>query len=232
MKKYIFQNQKPRKKYKLVTNDKVLLLSYEKDNIEIEYFLYLLKKYCTSKGVTFEKNTFNTTEFKEWLDEYIKITKQYADFLKAHEINLDDSSVAEVGKGKKDSIIGTESIEISKFASTMERPKIEFGNKERGLVIYNGKIGLTLDDLGIGKLITQNPNEFKEVNNFSTFSKELRKKIVFGVYGNFSDLDVKQKMKMIKTLLEDTDNTKFEFDTDNDYFYIVVHTAKTKKLSL
>lgn len=224
------------KKYKLMHESNIQYAAFEEKNINVRYFMYLLKKYCLSNGINFDINNIDINEFMDWIYEYIKETNGYADFLASYDIDLNDPFLAEVGKGKFDSIIGPDATEISIFSEMMERPKLIFGNVEKGLIIQDNRTILTLDDLNIDRIITQNPNFYSEVDNFTTFASELNKNITFGVYGNFSDKDIKNKTNMIKALLESTDDTIFEYDTFNDCFYMIVTTKKpkikTKTLSL
>ena len=228
-------NRKPRK-YKLIRTQNARYSVFEEKDINVQYFMYLAKKYCLSNGIKFDEKDIDTKEFTDWLYDYVEATNKYADFLSAYEVELNDSTLAETGKGKFDSIIGGASTEISAFSEMMERPKIIFGDVKKGLLIHNNKRILTLDDLGIDRLMTQNPNFYGEVDNFATFANELHKEITFGVYGNFSDKDINNKTNMIKRLLETTDNTIFEYDTFKDYYFIFVSTIspkiKVKKLSL
>ncbi len=234
--KNIESNNRKSKKYRLLTDSNIKYAVFEEKDLNTRYFMYFVKKYCLSNGIKFDIKNFDNKEFTDWIHEYIQITNDYAKFLTSYDIDLNCPSLAETGKGKFDSIIGPEASEISIFSEIMERPKIIFGDVEKGLLIHDNRRIITLDDLNIDTLITQNPNFFTEVEDFTTFANSLNKNITFGVYGNFSDKDIKNKTNMIKRLLENTSDTIFEYDTFKDCFYMLVTTRrqkiKTKTLSL
>lgn len=200
------------------------LSNLKAQDVERKYFLYLSKKYCVSRGRKFNKLEFDVPDFVRWLKEYIDLTKNYADFLSSYDIELDDYASAEVGKGKFDSIIGTDGVEISEFAETMERPRMVVGNVDKGLIICKDRKILTLDDLNIDKIITQNPNSFDEVKGLTSLANNLEKNITFGVYGNLDDEDKLNKIKMVENIIVNTDNIRFEYDTFGDSFYMMATT--------
>lgn len=217
-----------KRKVKLVRKPKIKYIIINRRKISIDYFRYLLKKYCLNNGIIYNKNNISPEEFITWVNEYKKTTKEYADFLTSYDIDLNSPSLAEVGKGMIDSIIGPEAIEVSDFSESLKRPKIILKDAKKGLIIQEDKRILTLDDLDIKRLITQNPNGYSEIDDFVTLAKRLNENITFGVYGSFSDKDIEEKNNMIKKLLESIEDTKYEFDTLNDHFYMAVTTKKPK----
>lgn len=197
--------------------------------VEVRYFMYLTQKYGLSNGIDIKNMNINPSDFTEWLKAYIEMTKKYASFVKSNDINLEADTLAELGKGKCDSIITKAAYEISEFSETMKRPKLVFGDVNRGLLIHKNSEIFSLEDLGISTLITQNPNELSEIKNLTILSNDLDKNFAFGVYGNFSDKDTKMKTGMIKKILESTNNNEFVYETDKDYYYMLIKTADKKK---
>ena len=82
------------------------------DEIKFDYYMYLIKKYCLNIGTSFKKDNIDIDDFIEWLKVYREITRGYANFVSSFDINLNESNLAEFGKGKIDSIIGKDDIEI------------------------------------------------------------------------------------------------------------------------
>lgn len=216
------------KKYKIQKVNAIKYAVLNSQNISSQYFMDLIKKYCSCEGLVFDKENFDTSAFGDWMKEYIKITREYAKFLSSYDIDLNSHNLAEIGKGKYDSIIGPDAYEISKYSEKMGRPKLVFGDIRKGLLIYDNQIIFSLDDLDINWLITQNPSSYTEINDFSLLANNLDKKITLGIYGNFSDKDMKRKMNMIKKVLQNTEDATFEYDTSKDYFYLKVNAGKTK----
>lgn len=220
---------KGKKKYKLMENNNYKEAIFEDYNVE--YFKYFLQKFCSSRGMEFDKKNFDITEFIDWMNEYIKITNNYADFLRTCDIDLGSSNLAEVGKGRFDSIITPDALEISEFSETFGKPKLIFGDIYKGLLIQGSSKIISLNDLGINTLITQNPNSHQAVDDFTILSETLGKEIAFGMYGNFSDKDIRRKTKMIEEILEDVYDSEFCYDTDKDNFYMTV-IAKRPKIKI
>ncbi|MBR3230020.1 MAG: hypothetical protein IKF91_04250 [Bacilli bacterium] len=217
------------KKYKLEKDNSIKFAILNSQSISAQYLIDLIKKYCSCEGLIFDEKNFDTLAFRDWIKEYIKITHEYAKFLTSHDIDLNNHSLAEVGKGKYDSIIGPDAYEISDYSEKMGRPKLIFGDTKKGLIICDNKKIFSLDDLSINWLITQNPNSFDEVDDFSSFANYLNRNITLGIYGNFSDKNMKRKMNMLKKTIQNIDNATYEYDTLNDYFYAMVTARKTNK---
>lgn len=210
-------------------NTENIYKSSKTDETNFDYYMHLIKKYCLNIGMNFRKNSIDIDDFIEWLKVYRKITKEYANFVRTLDINLNDSSLAEFGKGKYDSIIESDAFEISNYSETMGRPKLIFGDLNRGLLIYNDKIVYSLEDLGIESIISQNPNKPFDTTRLSLLSNELDKKVIFGIYGSFSDKDIEMKTDMIKEFLESTDYNELEYETDKDNYYMLVQTKNKEK---
>lgn len=217
-----------KKKYKLMKDVNIYKEAIFTDT-EVRYFMYLTQKYNLSNGTNQRNININPSDFTEWLKEYIKMTKKYASFVNSNDVNLSDESLAELGKGKYDSIITSNAYEISEFSETMKRPKLVFGDINRGLLIHRNTEIFSLEDLGINTLITQNPNELLEIQDLIILSNNLDKNFAFGVYGNFSDKDIDMKTDMIKRVIESTNHNEFVYDTDKDYYYMLVRTSNKKK---
>ena len=197
-------------------------------DVNLNYIVYLIEKYCKSNGIGLGNYNVDQEDFTEWLKLYIDMTKSYSNFIKSYGICLDEANLAELGKGKFDSIIKENAYEISKFSETMKRSKLIFGDVFKELLIYQDNMVVSLDDLNIDTLISQNPNNAYDIKNLIILSNLSNKQIVLGMYGNFSEKDIKSKTRIIKNFLEETNHNEFEFDTEKDNFYMFARVNKPK----
>lgn len=203
---------------------------HKTDKINTRYVNYLIKKYFQSQGKDrieeYEDDELEK-EFLEWLIEYRRLTENYAHFLEANNVNISDPVTAEIGKGFIDTV-SRRIVTISEFAPTLGKPSLVMENVHDGILIYEGIRYITLDELGIETIITQNENSEESINDFEILANGQFRNIVFGEYGNFSDEDTEEKINIIKRLLENIWDARFIYDTSGGSYYLAVQSRKLK----
>ena len=192
-----------------------------------EYLYCLLTQFNKSKG--FKKIDLNSIyyfeEFSEWLETQEKISKIYRSYLHNFGLDINDSKVAEVGKGKYDSIALPNTKIISPFGETM-------GKENSKLTICQDKsiiVGPKSEEEFVGKFITQNPYDDKLIENWELLHFN-NNDICVGMYGSIKDKDCKKKIKVLLELKAHLlGENKLEVDTVNDK-YIAFLKSDRKKL--
>ncbi|MBE6149320.1 MAG: hypothetical protein E7170_01180 [Firmicutes bacterium] len=194
-----------------------------------KYFYYLLCQFNSSKGIDFP-NIFSNdylNEFVHWLYEQRKVMEELQKYFEYYEIDINSSNVAEVGKGKYDSIALPKTKIISPFGETLNKE-----NKE--LVIYQGEpfiLGSEFKGQVVDRFMTHNPYCYELIKkwplmHFNGYD------IIIGYCGFISDLDRNNKLKQI-SLIKDamSDECICSYDVINGmYVCFMKSKRKTKKM--
>ena len=197
--------------------------------MEYKYLVCLYIQYCNSIKKNCNVNEFMTDkEFIEWLVINRERLKIYKNFLTYLGIDF-NSGVAELNKGKYDSISDNDSTIISPFGNTLDKDKSELlFYDEQPIIISNSSISDVND---IELFTTHNPYN---INYFRGMDKlhNIGYNIVFGVFGDISDFDTKDKLQYIeylkKTLSQDYE---VEYETINGtYICVLKSKRKIKRL--
>lgn len=216
-----------------MTNDKKkriinLLPSRRRDNIT-KYFYYLICQFNSAKGI--KNPDLNSKvyieEFANWLYEQRKGYDELKKYFEFFEIDINSSSLAEVGKGKYDSIVLPTTQIISPFGETLKKENSE-------LIIYQGEpIILGSKDKGqvVDKFLTHNPYTFEIIKDWSTLHNN-NYDIIVGICGTIYDKNIQDRKEQMIYLVHGM-NEEYEenYDLINDiYVGYIRSNRKIKRL--
>ena len=193
------------------------------------YLLNLYKQYCDARGVIC--NPFDgknlSYDFLEWITINKLMAKEYSDYL-LYLGYLKSKTVAEVGKGRYDSITSKEMAVISPYADTLELPKSElFVIDGVPLIEQGGKIVLPEQQI----LLTHNPYDEMRIINWSRVHNMGDYDISIGMFGSIYDEDFSKKIKLIEEISKRmTEDHVIDYDTDKDKYFCSLNSKRKVKV--
>lgn len=192
------------------------------------YLLCLFKQYCDARGLD-KSNTSNmySNDFADWIAQNRSLLNNYMDYL--HYLGFDSyDDIAEIGKGKYDSIFPNATKIISMFAETL-------GRDNSRLFISNG-MPLIIRKSGIivpreHTLLTHNPYFEGEIFGWDSIHNAGDKDISIGMFGKLDDEDVFTKINLLEQLSKQmADDYSFDYDTsEGNYFCSLNSNRHIKK---
>lgn len=200
------------------------------ENIISNYILLLYKQFCDSLGKKFNKvNIFEDNDFISWIINMQKVSKEYISFLSYIGVVNRQNILAEINKGKYDSLALNNLLIVSQFAKTMNfnDSRLFVGNNipiiESNSTLYNAS--------NVDFFITHNPYSTYYFSNLNQIHL-LGYNICFGMFGKIYDSDKMTKLRVLKQFADGLDNQyKIYYDTNNDcYFECIKSQRKIKKL--
>ena len=193
------------------------------------YLLNLYKQYCDAKCVIF--NPFDwkniSYDFLEWITINKLMVKEYSDFLQ-YLGYCESKTVAEVGKGKYDSITSKEMVVISPYADTLRLPRKElFVIDGFPLIEQSKKIVIPQQQL----LLTHNPYEEMRIINWSLIHNLGDYDISIGMFGSIYDEDFSKKIELIEELSKRmNEDHVIDYDTDKDKYFCSLNSKRKIKI--
>lgn len=193
------------------------------------YLLNLYKQYCDARSVVC--NPFDgknlSYDFLEWITINKLMAKEYSDYL-LYLGHLESKTVAEVGKGRYDSIASEEMTIISPYADTLELPKRElFVIDGVPLIEQGGKIVLPEEQI----LLTHNPYDEMRIINWSRVHNMRDYDISIGMFGSIYDKDFPKKVKLIEEISKRmTEDHVIDYDTDKDKYFCSLNSKRKVKV--
>ena len=191
------------------------------------YLLNLYKQYCDARGLIFNpidvKNF--SYDFLEWITKNKLMTKEYGDYL-CYLGHLNFKTVAEVGKGRYDSIASLEMAVISPYASDLSKKEL-FVIDGVPLIEKSGKIVLPQQQI----LVTHNPYEEMRIMNWSLIHNFGDYDISIGMFGSIYDEDFSKKIKLIENISKQmTEDFVLDYDTDKDKYFCSLNSNRKVKI--
>ena len=193
------------------------------------YLINLYKQYCDARGI--ECNPFDgknlSYEFLEWIAINKLLAKEYSDYL-AYLGYCDSKTIAEVGKGRYDSISTDNMAVISPYADTLHLANSELLVIDgTPLVEQKGKLIIPQEQI----LLTSNPYEEMRIGNWSRIHNLGQYDISIGMFGNIHDEDFEKKIKLIEELSSRmTDDHSVDYDTDKDNYFCTLNSRRKVKV--
>lgn len=197
-----------------------------------EYMKNLVMQYVNSTGTkNIDINSENfIQEFKSWLSLIIKLSDGYIELLKFLNVDYNSLTMAEVGKGKYDSIVLNNGSTI--MITPYIKEKINNPLVSHQFVSLKGRPFIICKDkpkiIKIGNIMTQNPYSEASIHDFNLLHDMNECDITVGVYGENTDKDKEQKLKMLKNfsekLVRESRMDGYEFN--GNYFYAVTSSPK------
>ena len=189
----------------------------------MEYYVKLFELFAKATGRKITKENYKKmytrlrSEFIEWLYYYKKMTYEYRMYLQQYyNIDLDNSSVVELGKGNIDSVVREEALMVTPYGYTFT----DLYHKDSKLIITDDNVridfGICKENTnGINLYITQNPylytNSVAELKQLHDLHNE---NIILGMYGKTYDYDRESKIKLLKQFRRGINSENQEYDLD------------------
>ena len=196
------------------------------------YILNLYKQYCEARGLACNpmNETIKSYDFFEWIAYNQLLAKEYGDYLQC--LGYGDSrKIAEVGKGRYDSIAKDQMKVISPYADTLGLPNSELlilGNvplikQEKRIIVPEQPILLTHNPFGEMGII-----DWSLVHNAGVYN------ISIGMFGNVHDEDRLKKVELLHEISKKmNEDHVISYDTDQDkYFYSLNSNRMIRKKEL
>ena len=198
------------------------------DNMDSEYILNLFNQFHKAVGTSVNDWTSqqNIFEFSDWLREYKEVVKKYSLYNEYLGIDLANPFLAEVGKGKYDSIVKENAIIISPYATTLKKEQSSLIVLENTPLIATQR-GIVKSE-GIEMFLTHNPYNEQSINDWYKIHNSQNHDICIGVYGKIYDKNKNEKIKMLEILLSNfNDEYEENYDElDDNYFYNIKSSRK------
>ena len=211
------------------------------------YFNYLLDQYRKATGCVIDVNSKDfLNDFKNWLSDMQKKGKTYISFLEDLGLKVDSYFIAEVGKGKSDTIVrDLETTIITPYPEGIDRDGFNYSRLiMANFKIYDGiptllmrdghgnKILDTLSPSMFNCFMTQNPYSPKHMMYWDEIHNRGEKEIIMGMFGSIYDKDADDKVKELKEFKDKLVGSYNEdYMVENDtYCYVVASDKVEKKL--
>ena len=183
-----------------------------------KYILFLYKQFCDSLGKEFDEvNIFEDNDFISWIINMQKVSKEYVNFLSYIGVVNNRNILAEMNKGKYDSLVLNDILIVSQFAKTMNFNDSKLLICDNIPTIQSGSI--LYDSSNIDFFITHNPYNPYYLSNLDQIHL-LGYNICFGMFGTIHDPDRLLKLRALKQFAGSLDDQlKMYYDTNNDYYF-------------
>ena len=193
------------------------------------YIINLYKQYCDAKGIFFEFSAGEnlSKDFIKWLILSEKLAIKYIEYLNSLDY-FNSSSIAEIGKGRYDSIASKEMAVISPYADTLQLPSSElFIIDGVPLIEQRGKIVLPQQQI----LLTHNPYDEMRIIDWSSVHNRGDYDISIGMFGSIYDEDFSKKVKLIEEISKRmTEDHVIDYDTDKDKYFCSLNSKRKVKV--
>lgn len=176
------------------------------------------------------KSDQDIDDFVDWVAKYRNLTARYARFVKSHNIDLNDSRLAELDKSIIDSIVGRKAKIISEDASTLLRLNTKIVQKNKKTYIDNHSILIFPYNKNITKIITQNPYYSNPKLDYLMINKE-GYDIYIGMYGYEDDKDKNKKIEMLDKLRHELGYGRLYIEKERDEYYSLFKAITTPRKS-
>ena len=200
--------------------------------MDSEYILNLFNQFHKAVGTSTKDWTSQQFifEFSDWLKEYKKVGKEYSLYNEYLGIDLTNPFLAEVGKGKYDSIVSEDATIISSYASTLKKEQSSLILLEDTPLIATPRGIVKTDDIEM--FLTHNPYSEQSIYEWYKIHNKGKQNICVGVYGKIYDKDKSLKIKMLERLSDNLndDHEKTYNELGNNYFYNIKSSRKEKVL--
>ena len=210
------------------------------------YFNYLYDQFRKANGL--EKLDLNSKKFMEdfsyWLKDMKKRGEIYLEFLESIGINIDCYDVAEIGKGKSDSIVQdlTTTI-VTPYPEGINRNGFEYSRLITArLKIFDGiptfisrdKLGnRIIDDLSpsmFSLFMMQNPYTPNHLKCWEELHNNSNSNILVGVFGSIYDKDSVHKLEELNSLKNKLIGSYYEdYGINGDTYTCIVISDKSRK---
>ncbi len=198
--------------------------------MDSKYLECLFFQFCRAKGIIVNnKNKKIMSAFTNWLNEYKNLVIDYAKFVTNLGIDLKSHELAEVGKGRIDSIVSYPAKVISPHANSLGRESsslLIIGNTP---AISTSSGLITISD--INTFITHNPYNEKLISGWDELHNDGNHDILVGVFGKKNDKDEQAKLDMLNRLFNKLNHDSeiiSDYDTSYDSYFAVVKSDRVK----
>lgn len=146
-------------------------------------------------------------------------------YFEHHEIDINNSKIAEVGKGKYDSIVLPTTEIISPFGETLNK-------KNKELVVYQGEpfiLGSEGKGQVVDRFMTHNPYYYELIKDWPLMHFN-GYDIIIGYCGFINDLNIDEKIKQINSIKGNMGNEYvYSYDITNDIYVCFIKSKRKVK---
>lgn len=209
-------------------------------NNDIEYLNLLMQSYMNATGLhdTEVNSSLFLKQFKNWLIKRQNDMNVYISLLKKMNLDFNQASCVEIGKGFLDSIVA------KRFKTSISSPYSNHITTNVSFLVIDGVPYYSFcygenetAYLPFAKtrkiFMTQNPYTKDELNDWYELHNSGNYDIIVGVYGNLLDKDKDEKIEQIinvKNKLTDNEYIEDEIITEDTYTYAVATKRKSLKI--
>lgn len=201
-----------------------------------EYIEKLIQQFISSRGIKHidTSSKMFRQEFVIWIDQMQKISQGYLELLEKLNIDFNNRNMAEIGKGKYDSIIlnNNSTIMITPYIDE----KISNPVAHYQFIVSDSKPAVIYSDsknrfINIENVMTQNPYGENDIFNWNQLHNSKTCNITIGVYGKNSDKDKKSKIKLLENFSKELySNFNIDgYEYKNNYYYAITSNEKVLK---
>ena len=213
----------------------------------LNYIDALIEQYKESQGLShFEKNSQGKEELKSWLKERTEICKLYRDYLVRNGIQYTTNLTAEIGKGRYDTVVttDTETLVLTNNVSDSKKDWL-FKRAIPGEFVVRDSFCYVMNEnqknrthrsypLNFIKLFfTQNPYDVTKLDSMIR-AAENHKYVLIGAYGKLSDKDKVKKIESLReiknSLINCSCNEMYAYVNDNHLYYFLSDPKENKYL--
>lgn len=193
------------------------------------YLLNLYKQYHNARGITYNQREIEqlSYDFLEWIAINKLLTQEYWNYL-SYLGYVNCKTIAEIDKGRYDSIISDNITIISSYANTMQLPKKRLLIvKGMPLIESNNKLSLMQQEV----LLTYNPYLSITIDSWPSVHNLGEYDISIGMFGSIYDKDIDSKLKVIEEIAKKMqDDYKVDYDTDKDKYFCSLNSKRKVKI--
>ena len=210
-------------------------------------FDYLIEQFKKAKNIK-PKNVYSKTfikEFSYWLKQMKIIGDDYINYLNYLNLNYDDSTCAEVGKGEYDTLVKSfdtkiisynvgEITGVDKERLIKGNVKFENGNSYLSTMTNDHLINVKkISNLQVSTFMIQNPYSYKSLVGVADVHNSGNHNVILGVYGSLYDSDKYKKIEQLKLLkAQFTNDFIEEYDVYDDSYFYILSSLSSKKRTL
>lgn len=201
----------------------------------------LLKQFVVARGIKrpdIHSNEF-MSEFYEWIKTRQAIGEEYLALIEEFNLPVKDSSCAEINKGVYDSItIDHDTTLITPYIEEKElydpsrlikyslHVDSNFGFPE---IKMEEGYRLIIPEHEVSTYITQNPYNQSLYKGLELLHNSNRNNIVFGVYGETSDKDIREKLNSVLRLRKELTRGYDETDMTTHGYYLYAIASEDRE---
>ena len=213
---------------------RIILNESQQENTNGVYLRHIIDSYQRTTGNRClpQNKEFLETELHNWIKERQKLIENYTLLLEVMDIDYNNRMTAETEKGIHDTIVYDKDTTIITPYTNGFQTNIKNKIIKANIQISNQNANIPPSPIPtIDHLITQNPYEEVNINNWEYIFNDSDIYATIGVFGYIYDKDREYKITMLKKFKERLkDNYKEEhYRIEDEYGYVITKAKKYQK---